>query len=130
MKKIIIIIIFLITIINNLASAQWRTLPWNHDKFNSKWGSGIISQYDKLEHLTCYTTATIILDDWKLPLALGVAWEVKDALIPYEKYGRFWGGGGFSYKDMAANIAGIGVGLFIKRVVFDKWLFPINKNNK
>lgn len=126
MKKIFIIIIYLIFLINNFTQAKWRTLPWGQDKFNSKWGSDVISKYDKLEHFTCYSAATAILDDWKLPLAIGIVWEVKDALIPYEKYGQ-WGGEGFSHKDMIANIAGIGIGLFINRVVFDKWLFPIIK---
>lgn len=130
MKKILIILIFLINYAYSSPQLTWRTLSWQQDKFNSRWGSGIISHYDKVEHLTCYTTATVIIDDWRIPLVLGVAWEVKDALIPHEKYGRFWGGDGFSYKDTLANMAGITIGLFIRRVVFDKWLFPINKNKK
>jgi len=127
MKKLITIITFLIIIINNnylFAQIKWRTLPWAEDKFDSRWGSGIISQYDKMEHFTCYTAATAALDDWKLSLAIGIAWEIKDALIPYEKYGHFWGGDGFSFKDLAANMVGIGTGLFVRRVVIDKLLFP------
>ena len=33
------------------------------------------------------------------------AFEIKDAIIPWEKYGR-WGGDGFSYKDALASTAG------------------------
>jgi len=38
-------------------------------------------------------------------LLSGIAWEVKDALIPYEKYG-WWGGDGFSWRDCVTNVAG------------------------
>lgn len=33
-------------------------------------------------------------------LSAGVLWEIKDGLLPYEKYG-FWGGDGFSAKDLS-----------------------------
>jgi uncharacterized protein YfiM (DUF2279 family) len=35
-------------------------------------------------------------------------WEVKDAVVPYEKYGSI-GGDGFSYKDLLWSLAGIAI---------------------
>jgi uncharacterized protein YfiM (DUF2279 family) len=42
--------------------------------------------------------------------AIGLLWEIKDAIVPYEKHG-WWGGEGFSWKDLVANVIGIGLGL-------------------
>tara|TARA_A100001201_G_scaffold26743_1_gene29556 strand:+ start:336 stop:740 length:405 start_codon:yes stop_codon:yes gene_type:complete len=46
---------------------------------------------------------------------LGLGKECIDAMVPWEKYGR-WGGDGFSKYDLAYNIAGIGVAVLIDRV--------------
>jgi hypothetical protein len=46
---------------------------------------------------------------------LGLGKEIIDALVPWEKYGR-WGGDGFSKYDLAYDIAGIGVAYLIDRV--------------
>ena len=46
---------------------------------------------------------------------LGLTKECIDALLPWEKYGR-WGGDGFSKYDLAYDIAGIGVAYLIDRV--------------
>ena len=56
-------------------------------------------------------------------LYLGLAKETIDALVPWEKYGR-WGGDGFSKYDLYYDIAGIGVAYFI-----DKFWKPKEKNN-
>ena len=34
-------------------------------------------------------------------------WELKDSITPWEEYG-WWGGDGFSYKDVAASAVGVG----------------------
>jgi len=46
---------------------------------------------------------------------LGLGKEIIDALVPWEKYGR-WGGDGFSKYDLAYDIAGIGVAFLIDKV--------------
>ena len=48
-------------------------------------------------------------------LYLGLAKECIDAMLPYEKYGR-WGGDGFSKYDLAYNVAGIGLGVLIDKI--------------
>ena len=43
-------------------------------------------------------------------------WEVKDAVIPYEKLSgqwKKWGGDGFSWKDLVSTLAGVILGTFI-----------------
>ena len=46
---------------------------------------------------------------------LGLGKECIDAILPWEKYGR-WGGDGFSKYDLAYDIAGIGVAFLIDKV--------------
>ena len=41
--------------------------------------------------------------------------ECVDALLPWEKYGR-WGGDGFSKYDLAYDMAGIGVAYLIDKI--------------
>ena len=89
---------------------QWR---WARDSWLSR--GGLVLTYDKLEHFLTYLGLTFIgfwlRIDSTIPILLmiGILWEIKDALLPYEKVG-FWGGDGFSWKDLMANIAGIAVG--------------------
>jgi len=47
----------------------------------------------------------------------GLFWEVKDALVPWETYG-FWGGDGFSWRDIVADIYGIIAGFLFWRMVY------------
>lgn len=54
---------------------------------------------------------------------LGLGKECIDALLPWEKYGR-WGGDGFSKYDLIYNIAGIGTSYLI-----DKLWKPKEKKN-
>ena len=54
---------------------------------------------------------------------LGLGKECIDAILPWEKYGR-WGGDGFSKYDLAYDLAGIGVAYLIDKV----WK-PKEKNN-
>lgn len=98
-----------------VASWQWR---WAQDHWLSK--GGTILPYDKLEHFLVYFLAAFLLS-FKLAketviallCAIGLLWEIKDALMPYEKYG-WWGGEGFSWKDTAANLVGIVLGLALQ----------------
>ena len=46
---------------------------------------------------------------------LGLGKECIDAILPWEKYGR-WGGDGFSKYDLAYDLAGIGVAYLIDKV--------------
>ena len=54
---------------------------------------------------------------------LGLTKEIIDALLPWEKYGR-WGGDGFSKYDLAYDIAGRGTAYII-----DKLWKPKKKND-
>ena len=55
---------------------------------------------------------------------LGLGKECIDAILPWEKYGR-WGGDGFSKYDLAYDLAGIGVAYLIDKV----WKPKENKND-
>ena len=54
---------------------------------------------------------------------LGLGKECIDAILPWEKYGR-WGGDGFSKYDLAYDLSGIGVAYLI-----DRFWKPKEKNN-
>ena len=51
-------------------------------------------------------------------LYLGLGKECVDAILPWEKYGR-WGGDGFSKYDLAYDLAGIGIAFLL-----DNWWKP------
>lgn len=70
---------------------------------------------DKVLHLVTSAALFILCllffkvwDAVLVTLALGVLWEVKDAIMPYEKYG-WWGGDGFSIKDIIFDVAGVAI---------------------
>ena len=67
-----------------------------------------------------YTTKESILYSFYL----GLTKECIDAILPYEKYGR-WGGDGFSKYDLAYDIAGIGLAYLIDKL----WKPKGNKND-
>lgn len=109
--KLVVAILFISS--SSQAQLTWRVVPWYEDKWDSK--SGMVLESDKLEHLLVASGMTFLgkvtFNDynWEYTLALGVLYEVKDALVPYEDYGRF-GGEGFSFKDVVADLAGALVG--------------------
>jgi VanZ family protein len=93
-----------------------RWLKWKDDSFFSK--QGMIIRYDKLEHLlgcfgltfiliifSMFTEMSILIPGIVTFIA-GLLWEVKDGYLDWEKYNR-WGGEGFSWKDLIANLVGI-----------------------
>ena len=93
---------------------------------NDQWDSrqGFIIPYDKLEHalgsliLACFLSLFLSpLLSALTTLTLGVLWEIKDALFPYEVYGIL-GGDGFSFKDLAADYLGILLYLCLNIYVF------------
>jgi len=113
-KILVVILLFCVGDIN----AGWRTIAWQKDRWYST--SGFIIKYDKVEHAMFFGGITLLSDNgWKYALALGLANEVKDALLPYEKYGWI-GGEGFSYKDMLANCGGVLVGYVVKKYVIKR----------
>ena len=78
---------------------------------------------DKLFHLCesgfLFTLLSFPLGYWKgflYNLIIQILWEVKDALVPWEKY-KQWGGDGFSYKDLTVDMVGVGI-LVLARLVF------------
>ena len=60
----------------------------------------------------------------KYTFYLGLTKECIDAILPWEKYGR-WGGDGFSKYDLAYDLGGIGVAYLIDRF----WKPKENKND-
>ena len=88
------------------------------DRFATR--AGFIIPYDKLEHLLCWflLCVSFLLAGLPRSLAAGVAlvagilWELKDAVMPWERYG-FWGGDGFSWRDLVADAAGIALAVGI-----------------
>lgn len=89
---------------------EFRALGYDTDSFKST--NGTIYRYDKVEHFvgSAVLTHTLmyISDEkgWKYALLAGLAWELKDGFVPYEKYGK-WGGEGFSPKDLLADASGV-----------------------
>lgn len=87
-----------------------KFIPWNEDKWLSREGS--ILQYDKLEHFLAAllgVIAGILLLNINLMVMVviaviaGVGWEIKDGFFSH----------GFSWKDLIADFAGIGIGYLI-----------------
>lgn len=90
-------------------------MPYSLKQFTSKWRWAHDSWLTDDKGFHCFGSAYLFLALIKfLPLfhaliittILGLLWEIKDAIFPYERYG-FLGGDGFSYKDLTANIIGI-----------------------
>jgi hypothetical protein len=94
--------------------AQFRVA----DPHKDKW-----ARDDKAAHLFGNYFAIDLTRQWMsdkaaIPLLLtaGVLWEVKDGFVPYEKYG-FWGGEGFSTKDVVAGAVGIGLNYVVHGIL-------------
>lgn len=91
-----------------------KFLDWRDDRWLSR--NGNILPYDKLEHFLSYALAMFILIYWieLSPITsliilelLGIAWEIKDGLVPYNDKGNIEG---FSWKDLIANNVGLLIG--------------------
>jgi uncharacterized protein YfiM (DUF2279 family) len=101
-----LIVILSLIVINSNASVRVS---------NSSWDSkdGIVFKNDKIEHLVGSSVMSELFllygkskkDALVYTVAIGFAWEIKDALVPCERYGRI-GGDGFCWKDFTADIAG------------------------
>lgn len=91
---------------------QTRQFTFARDKWDSK--SGMIFVYDKLEHAggTAFLYASLRIlgaTKWEaffITVASAILWEIKDAVISYKDYGWF-GGDGFSFKDLGAGLGGM-----------------------
>ncbi len=84
------------------ADAQFRVADdkfLTHDKLEHLTGSGVL--YMALLKITENNTAAVLTT-----IGMGVLWEIKDGFMSYEDYG-WWGGDGFSWKDVFANALGI-----------------------
>ncbi|HEA19674.1 hypothetical protein LCGC14_2100560 [marine sediment metagenome] len=97
---------------------KYRWVKWHDDKWLSRQGS--ILPWDKAEHaivsaiLAYFATLLLpLLAGCLLVLFIGSLWELKDSIMPWEKYG-FWGGDGFSWKDLIADFVGILIIFIIK----------------
>jgi VanZ family protein len=93
-----------------------RWLAWKDDSFFSK--QGTLLKFDKLEHMLGCMILTIVMALLIDAIAgiyvfiAGFLWEMKDGLMDWEKYG-WWGGEGFSWKDLIADVVGIILGYIL-----------------
>ena len=97
---------------------KYRWLKWNDDRWLST--QGAVLHYDKIEHaLTSAVLALIatflmpLLAGCLLVLFIGALWEIKDGYMHCEVYG-WWGGEGFSWKDLIADSIGIIIVFILK----------------
>ena len=90
---------------------------WSNDKWLSK--NGTILPYDKLEHLLLgalgmficiYWISFSLLTSLIIMEILGIGWEIKDGLVPYDDKGNIEG---FSWKDLIADNAGFILGYIL-----------------
>ena len=86
--------------------------------------NGHFIKYDKIEHcagsfLLAHSLTACGIDNKKaaiLSLSAGFAWELKDAVMPYEKYGAF-GGEGFCWRDLTADAVGVFASYIVNKYV-------------
>lgn len=94
----------------------WR---WARDSFFKPSGG---LRRDKLEHFAASACLYSILRVYEAEegpsasavFSAGVFWEAKDAVVPWERFG-FWGGDGFSWRDLAADGLGIAAAVLVWR---------------
>lgn len=100
-----------------------KFLKWSDDKWLSKNGS--ILPYDKLEHLLLGVLGMFIIIYWIgfslltsliILEILGIGWEIKDGLVPYNKNGNIEG---FSWKDLIADNVGFLIGYILAICFFN-----------
>ena len=76
------------------------------DKWNSVetsiWEKTIL-KYDKIQHLIGGFAFGLI--SVKFSVYFWLIWEIKDGILNYKDYG-FWGGDGFSWRDLTCSIMG------------------------
>lgn len=109
MKNVIVFLIVLFVLNSQVLSqelGQWR---WSEQKFmeapfdNSlHFGTGILPNIFEYGFKMKWWQADL------MAIGLGVLYEVKDGLCPYEIFG-YWGGEGFSFMDLQNDIIGVGV---------------------
>ncbi len=92
---------------------KFRWLDWDKDKWFSRHGT--IIPFDKIEHMIgsailAYLFTLFLPVNWACltAFACGLLWEIKDGFLHWEVYG-WWGGEGFSWKDLAADCLGVGI---------------------
>lgn len=94
----------------------WR---WARDSFFKPSGG---LRRDKIEHFAGSACLVSILRVYEVDekpsvssvVSAGFLWEVKDAVVPWERFG-FWGGDGFSWRDLAADGLGIAAAVLVWR---------------
>ena len=104
-----LIILFIMT---SLSSAEWRwaddTAEFTMDKEAHFVGSA--GAYFFFRHKGYNEKESVLYSFY-----LGLGKECIDAILPWEKYGR-WGGDGFSKYDLAYDLAGIGTAYLIDKL--------------
>ena len=87
-----------------------KFIPWNRDKWLSR--EGTLIPFDKIEHfilgfLGIIIGILLIGIHPEIIIIIGViaavGWEIKDGIFSY----------GFSWKDLIADVVGIGIGYLI-----------------
>lgn len=122
MKRLLFFLLLLFFLTGNSKAAfKFADSPWV--QYN-----GIIYKYDKLDH---YVISSILYQSMCFgglsykksaiyTISIGILWEVKDGTFPDSRYGM-WGGDGFDYKDLIANITGITATYLLNRFIRNYW---------
>lgn len=107
-------LIFLL-VCTSICFGRFKFQDWQKDKWNSE--QGTILRYDKAEHLvlaaglesTLNYALTPKLKKWApvLTIAIGTMWEVRDGFVLRQ---------GFSSKDLVANVTGVVISIFLRKV--------------
>ena len=91
---------------------KWR---WARDNWTTRQGLlRFTGGYDKIEHALFFGAVYLavrifglsVATAWWAAAVFALANEVKDALMPWEKWGVI-GGDGFSWRDFIASVGGI-----------------------
>lgn len=95
-----------------------------HSSLNSP--DGFFVKYDKAEHfggsfVLCEAIYGLGIPNKKAAwatLSFGLAWEIKDAFVPDEKYGPM-GGDGFCFLDLTADAVGVLASYLVNKYVLN-----------
>jgi hypothetical protein len=128
--SILLIVCFIILISSPILAWIYQTEFWRWAQ-NDTWTStnGLILNHDKLEHFLGTALLVILLklggakknECFFVSIIASIVWEIKDAIVQWEVVGLY-GGEGFSWKDLGADIAGIlfAMGILLSASQIDK----------
>lgn len=106
MKRISLLFIVLFVMLESLFSQEYFEWRWSDQPTMQMPDASLLHMVGSAYLAETLSKKMHPLKADLLALSFGIAWEVKDGLIPYEKAG-FWGAEGFSVNDLKMDILGI-----------------------